>query len=190
MPFVTRLGDSNIYICKRMINEPWVACNRFPELPIAGTFPGEAASLPVSPSSRKKHACPAARGDVLLAPGPFFFQAQWDSRAKVTGRTSVESKAPSSKISLFAASPLPFFFTCSETSPLTPRCFCYVLARLYSNVSRRASPLCYSPCPHSSFWLVTVRSSLLSPLFSSSWWMIALWVKEIKYSTPLKIPLQ
>lgn len=67
-----------------------------------------------------------------------------------------------------------FFFTCSETSPLTPRCFYYLLAMMYSNVPGRTSPLCQSPCPHSSFWLVTFRSSLLSPLFSSSWWMIGL----------------
>lgn len=140
MSFVTRLGNSNICICKRMINELRVVCNRFPELPITGTFSGEAASLPVFPISRKKYACPAARRDFLLSPRPFSFRAQQHSCVKVTAGLQWKVKLPLLR-SVFLQRALYLIFSCSETFPLIPRCFYYLLSMLYSNVSWSKSPL-------------------------------------------------
>lgn len=72
-------------------NDQWTlsGMRRFPQSsPIAGTFPGEAASLPVFPSGSKRYACPAAARDFLLSPRTCSLQARQDSSVKVTGRAS------------------------------------------------------------------------------------------------------
>lgn len=127
-----------------------------------GTFPGQ-AGVSVSCPAQGRHAYPGAGADFLLTPSP----AQQDSHLKVTGRTSVESKSFSSKISyFFSTSPFCLICSFSETFPLNPPCFCYSLSMLYSKLTWSKPPLLLS---------VTFGIPLLSPLFGSSYWIKAPW---------------
>lgn len=180
MSFVTRLGASTTYICKRMINELWAAWDSFSRTPHRWHIFGEAASLPVFPSSGQKHACPAARRDFLLSPSPCSLQAQQDSSVKVTGRTPLESIALSLLRSVFLQQTL--YVNCTDFSTHPSPFLLFIIYDLCC-VQMEHGPNLQCAIPlvsvlHSGY--LTFHSSLLSPLFSLPWWTMALGVKEMK----------
>lgn len=114
MSFVAERGDSTIYICKRMINELWVACGGFPRAhPSQAHFQGRQPVYLSSPAAaRGMHALQQqeiscwVRGLVPFRHGRIpLLRSQAGLR---------EGIALPSKISLFSASPLPYLQVLSD----------------------------------------------------------------------------